>query len=100
MYYIMAEALLESDIELATDYFNAVIEHRGLTAINQRVNKLNLSLELIKDERYKEFWGEGQSFFNLKRTHSLISLPDGNSVQPSNSVFVVPIPDIEYDYRN
>ena len=100
MYYIMAEALLDSDIELATKYFNSVIEHRGLTAIDQRVNALNLTMELIKDERYKEFWGEGQSFFNLKRTNSAISLPDGSLVQPSNATFVVPIPDIEFDYRN
>ena len=100
MYYIMAEALLDTDIASATEYFNDVLEHRGLTAIDERVTPLTLTQELINDERYKEFWGEGQSFFNLKRTHSSISLPDGNTVQPSNDIFVIPVPDIEYDYRN
>lgn len=100
MYYIMAEALLNTDIASATEYFNEVLEHRGLTAIDERVTPLTLTQELINDERYKEFWGEGQSFFNLKRTHSSISLPDGTTVQPSDDVFVIPIPDIENDYRN
>lgn len=100
MYYIMAEALLDTNIEEATEYFNEVLEHRGLTAIDERVTPLTLTQELINDERYKEFWGEGQNFFNLKRTHSSISLPEGNTIQPSNNVFVVPVPDIEYDYRN
>lgn len=100
MYYILAEAYMDSDNALATEYFNEVIEHRGLTALDERTTPLPLTQELINDERYKEFWGEGQSFFNLKRTHSAISLPDGSFVQPSNAVFVIPVPDIEYDYRN
>lgn len=100
MYYIMAESLLDTDIDLATEYFNEVLEHRGLTAIDERTTPLTLTQELINEERYKEFWGEGQNFFNLKRTNSAIPLADGSTVQPSNAVFVVPIPDIEYDYRN
>lgn len=100
MYYIMAETLLDKDPVTATKYFNEMLEHRGLTAIDQRPQPLTLNQTLINDERYKEFWGEGQSWFNLKRQNLPISMPDGTEVPASKDVYVVPIPNIEYDYRN
>lgn len=36
MYYIMAEALLESDPDTATDYFDDVIKTRGLDALGDQ----------------------------------------------------------------
>ena len=96
MYYIMAECLLESNPALAQEYFDTVIEHRGLTKLSDRPEPLTLTQSIINEERYKELWGEGQNFYNFKRQDLSISLPDGNSVKP---VYIIPIPDIEFDYR-
>lgn len=104
MYYIMAEALLDSDPESATWYFDQVLESRGLTPLAQRTTPLTLTQELINLERIKEYFGEGQTFFNLKRQHLPINGWDvaagKETVIPANSkVYVVPIPDSEYENR-
>ncbi len=67
MYYIMAEALLDSDKETATWYFDQVLESRGLTPLSQRTTSQELTQKLINLERFKEKFGEGQTFFKLKR---------------------------------
>ncbi|MFR7878681.1 MAG: hypothetical protein ACLU4J_21035 [Butyricimonas paravirosa] len=36
MYYIMAEALLEENIDLATDYMDVVVEARGMVGFKDR----------------------------------------------------------------
>ncbi len=98
MYYICAETLLDTDCDSARWYFDEVLEHRGLT----RLSDLNESLtqERINLERYKELIGEGQTFFNMKRQHLSIESADGNTTyQPSKEIYVVPIPDIEYENR-
>ena len=100
MYYIMAESLLESDIELATKYYNQVLESRGLTALKDQT----LTQELINLERFKEYFGEGQTFFNLKRQHLDINAWDDATgkekvIKASKEVYVAPIPDSEYENR-
>lgn len=101
MYYIMAEALLESDIELATEYYNQVLESRGLSALRE---DQTLTQELINLERFKEYFGEGQTFFNLKRQHLNISAWDNTTakekvIPASKEIYVIPIPDSEYENR-
>ena len=100
MYYIMAESLLESDVELATEYYNQVLESRGLSALKDQT----LTQELINLERFKEYFGEGQTFFNLKRQHLDINAWDDATgkekvIKASKEVYVVPIPDSEYENR-
>jgi hypothetical protein len=59
-----------------------------------------LTLEQINEERYKEFFGEGQYFFNKKRLNLPILSYDGaTEYEPSNGIFVVPIPDAERENR-
>lgn len=96
MYYIAAECLLDTDPARATSYFDEVIEHRGLVKLGMRPEPVTLTTDVINAERYKEFWGEGQNFYNLKRNNLDISLPDGTTVKP---VYVIPVPDIEHEYR-
>ncbi|HCD91873.1 MAG TPA: hypothetical protein DEQ93_01240, partial [Odoribacter splanchnicus] len=67
MYYIAAECLLRKNDPKAADYFNAVLESRGLVALDDRIPAESLTIEKITQERYKEFVGEGQTFFNMKR---------------------------------
>ncbi len=95
MYYICAETLLETDIDKATEYFNAVLTHRGLNELDKP-----LTQELINLERYKELIGEGQIFFNMKRQNLSISGYDRIKVySPSNDIYVVPIPESEFENR-
>ena len=65
MYLIAAEALLEKEPEVALEYFDTFIATRGLMKFKDRGQKL--TLEDIDKERKKEFFGEGQEFYNMKR---------------------------------
>ena len=108
MYYIMAEALLEEDADLAMAYYNEVRKHRGLepldnTTIDENTGELvdrPLTLQLINEERYKEYFGEGQLFFNMKRLNQpIISYDNVTTYEASKKTYVVPIPDIEKENR-
>lgn len=108
MYYIMAEALLEENPESALSYYNELRAHRGLQplankAVDESTGELverPLTLQHINEERFKEYIGEGQLFFNMKRLNLPISSYDNaTTYQPSKSIYVVPIPDIEKENR-
>lgn len=99
MYYIAAEASLSTNPSQARDYFDQVIESRGLVALKDRSPAQNLTVERITAERYKEFIGEGQTFFNMKRLHLHITDVNSQNVPASNEVYVLPIPLEEHDYR-
>ena len=97
MYYIAAEALLESDYDRALELYNSVRVHRGLEALADKV----LTVELINDERYKEMIGEGQTYFNMKRQNLSILSHDGKTTyQPVDGIYAIPVPDIEKENRN
>lgn len=100
MYYIAAEALLTTNPEKAKNYFDAVISSRGLVALKDRVPAVPLTVNMITDDRYKEFIGEGQTFFNMKRLNLNITDPLMKVIPASKAIYVVPIPKIEFDYRN
>ena len=102
MYYIAAEALLQTNYEKAVQLFDEVLTHRGLKPLSERGTKL--TLDLINLDRYKEFIGEGQTFFNCKRLNLPIEKYDVTSstvvtVPADKKVFVVPVPDIEIGNR-
>lgn len=94
MYYIMAETLLSDAPETALAYYNKVREHRGLEALD------SVTLQQINEERYKEYIGEGQLFFDMKRRNQDINSYDNTtSYKASKVIYVVPIPDIEKENR-
>ena len=108
MYYIMAEVLLEEDPAQALAYYNEVRTHRGLEplkteAVDESTGELvdrPLTLQHINEERYKEYFGEGQLYFNMKRLNQQITSFDGTDVyEPSSKIYVVPMPDIEKENR-
>ena len=97
MYYIAAEALLESDYNRALELYNTVRVHRGLEPLTGKP----LTVELINDERYKEMIGEGQTYFNMKRQNLSILSHDGKTTyEPSAGIYAIPVPDIEKENRN
>ena len=89
----MAEVLLEEDANLALTYYNEVRQHRGLEPFEGP-----LTLKHINEERYKEYFGEGLLFFNMKRLNLPITSYD-NVTTYETSQYVVPIPDIEKENR-
>ncbi len=106
MYYICAEALLESDPVAAAGYYDEMLRHRGITPLSERPADNVLTQERINLERYKEFYGEGQTFFNMKRHNLQINSADGEvtydptgSEQKRKAIYVVPIPDSEKENR-
>ena len=99
MYYIMAEALLEEKQDSANWYFSCVLESRGMNPLSKPVSQ-----ELINLERFKEYIGEGQTFYNLKRQNLDISAWDEatnteKAITADKSIYVIPIPDSEYANR-
>ena len=99
MYYIAAEALLDTDYDRALSYYDAVVVSRGLEPLSASDTKL--TQEIINTERYKEYIGEGQTFFNMKRQNLNIASYDNKVIfTPADGIYVVPIPDIEKDNRN
>lgn len=100
MYYIIAEALLESSPTEAMDNFNLVLKSRGLEALTDRIPVLPLTVERITADRYKEFVGEGQTFFNMKRLNLAIKNTVDVVIQPSNQIYVWPIPNDEKEFNN
>lgn len=101
MYYILAESLITSNPQQAADYFDTVLESRGLIGLQDRTeaNEKILTIERITDERYKEFIGEGQTFLNMKRLNLNIKKTDNTIVEASNSIYVWPIPFDELEYN-
>ena len=100
MYYIAAECLLDKDYPKALDYFNEVVTNRGLGALSGEGEE-TLTQEVINTERYKEMIGEGQTFFNMKRQNlSIPSYDNSVTYRPEDGIYVVPIPDSEYENRN
>ena len=108
MYYIMAEALLEENANQALAYYNEVRTHRGLEPLETTITDENtgepvsrpLTLQHINEERYKEYFGEGQLWFNMKRLHLPITSYDNTiTYEASKNIYVVPTPDIEKENR-
>lgn len=107
MYYILAEVLLESDYSAALGYYNAVREHRGLIALEEpkegeenAAGENLLTIDRINEERFKEYIGEGQTFFNMKRLNlPIVSYDGATTYAASNNIYVVPVPDAEKENR-
>lgn len=101
MYYIVVEAFIrESKFDEASKYLNEVLLSRGLTKLEDRNPVLQVSLELLYNERYKEFYGEGQRWFDMKKMNMDIeSNEEMKVVQASDDVYVFPIPKEEFEYR-
>ena len=98
--YIASEAaLLKGDYPTALNNFNQVLESRGLTALDDRIPAETLTIDRIDEERYKEFIGEGQSFFHMKRRHLDIQDADGQLIKASPKIYNIEIPEQEVDYR-
>lgn len=100
MYYIAAESALKlGDYDQALDYFNELLESRGLVALDERMPAETLTIDKITDDRYKEFVGEGQSFYHMKRLNLNILNVEGQTLTADKKIYVVDIPSQEFEFR-
>jgi hypothetical protein len=73
IYLIAAEAALPTDKLLAATYLNAI---RKRAPNVTPATAVNITLDMILEERSKELFGEGQRFFDLIRLNKSISFDD------------------------
>ena len=101
MYYIAAECLLESDYSQAVDLINTVLNHRGVQTLDKNAEQKELTIDYLCKERRKEFFGEGQTYFNCKRLNRSILSVDGSITYNPSSTDMYPSLDVndEIDYR-
>ncbi len=90
MYLIAAESQSD-DLSAGLSYVNILRSNRGVS------NLASLDRRLLQYEYIRELYGEGQLFFMYKRMFSpvLFSTADSENPQPSDEIFVVPLPDSE-----
>ncbi|MBJ6368386.1 RagB/SusD family nutrient uptake outer membrane protein [Snuella sedimenti] len=97
MHYIVAET--EADITIATEYLNAVREHRGLPSLDATL--IDMPTELLKEYK-REFYGEGQLFYYYKR-NNMSAIEDGSDtsgqIAMDDTKYVLPLPESETAYR-
>ncbi len=98
MYYIAAEASFDNNPQQATAFLNDVRTHRGIIDMLPTLTKNGFISELTKEYR-KEFYGESQLFFMLKRLNQDIISASGQVYPASESIYVLPIPDDENAYN-
>lgn len=92
LYLIAAEtapAVLEK-----VSYLNQLRLNRGYSASSVSVTDDLPSI--IRDEYHREFYGEGQFFFFMKRT----KINNWNNVALGETQYILPLPDSEQKYRN
>ena len=100
MYYIAAEASFDTNPGAAVQYFTSVWRNRGIEkTISGSITKDEFMDLLVNDAR-KEFYGESQIFFMYKRLNYPVKISPTQTYAPSDKIFVFPIPNDEYAYRN
>lgn len=89
--YLIAAETCSSDLSAGLAYVNLLREHRGVG------NLQTLSKETLQYEYIRELYGEGQLFFMYKRMFAPVirSAVESRNPQPSDAIFVVPLPDSE-----
>lgn len=99
MYLIAADALLDTDYATAIRLFDEETAHRGLPSYAARGERL--THEVLFNEYRKEMFGEGQTWFNMKRLSRTIQTnSDLADIPGTDKQYVIPVPAEEHEYRN
>lgn len=90
MYLIAAESCSD-DIAAGLPYVNALRSGRGVSNLQE------LTTDNLRYEYIRELYGEGQLFYMYKRMFApvLFTSQNASNPQPSDRIFVVPLPDSE-----
>ena len=99
MYLIAAEALLTTDQVKAMGYYDLVATSRNGASLAE-LGKAELTREDIDKERYREFFGEGYEWYNMKRENRDLTIHSSSKVVPgTDELYTLTIPNDEFDYR-
>lgn len=100
MYYIYAEAIYDEDKAKALEYFNVLINSRGLRKIDELkpIASKEEFMEALYNERRKEYYGTGMMFFESKRLNKSLIDHDYNVVAGSDNIYVLPWTEQEKEY--
>ena len=83
----------------ATEYLDYVVKSRDLTPFAERETG-KITENNIINERRKEFFADGEDFFNMKRLQLDIAIPGGNFAGTDDATYTMPIPQsVEDNYR-
>lgn len=101
MYFILAESKLTSNLQESLDNLNSIRKTRGIQNDLRVVGATTESVktELIKEAR-RQYFGEGQLFFLLKRLYHNIDLNVNKSIPASLEIFKLPINKVELNFNN
>ena len=99
IYYIACEAQIGKDNTLALKYLNTVRTSRRLEPLPGPYTDEQMMDYLVNDAR-KDFMGEGRMFFMYKRLFRDFTNMRGQTVTANDNIFVLPIPDDEYEFAN
>ena len=97
IYYIACEAQIGVNNTLALEYLNDLRSTRRLDALTGPYDDATLLEYLVREAR-KDFIGEGRMFFMYKRLFYDIYTVRGLTVPATDAIYVLPIPDEEYEY--
>lgn len=100
MYYIQAEALYrQGQTSAALESLNQVRRSRGLQGLDaSSISTLEQLKNQLLLEYIKEYPGEGQVFYALKHLQVPFTTYGGATMQPSETIFVLPRPEAEQNY--
>ena len=99
IYYIACEAQIGQDNALALQYLNDVRVTRNLPELQlQDIADDATLLEYLVREMRKDFIGDGRMFLTHKRLFYDIYTMRGETIPANDNIFVVPIPDDEYEF--
>lgn len=99
MYYIMAEAVMNSDPDAATVWYDKAVTSRGLDALSASGN--TVSADILFRERRKEFYGEGLHWFDMKRLGKDIQADPSTLLSGKDvNTYKIPVPTAEEEHRN
>lgn len=100
MYYIAAEAYLNTDLNKSISYLNKVRTSRGILQDISSTATIEVVKAELQKEYQKEFISEGQLFFYFKRK-GLTHMP-GLSAQTiaDDQIYRLPYPDNEIEFGN
>lgn len=97
IYYIACEAQIGVNNTLALEYLNDLRSTRRLDSLTGPYDDATLLEYLVREAR-KDFIGEGRMFFMYKRLFYDIYTVRGLTVPATDAIYVLPIPDEEYEY--
>lgn len=101
LHYIIAESYMQSAPEKTMEYLNIVLKNRGATSLLDVTGATpeTAKKELIKEAR-RQYFGEGQLFFLLKRLFLDIDRSETSSTKAALDIYKLLIPKRELDFNN